>query len=262
MELIQSNTARMAMYGITIGVPQLVLTLLANIKTATKSEYSHKFCSAMHAIRKKYTYNHVHDAASLQTILMELAGANGVRVLKDAPAPSAGMACSVADLVSFLHSIMDGGDTNSEYTKLHMAPPLPVNCQRMSANHTNETATRTSDPSHMANKRRKRRRTTLMHPQRTPAFTARNFNAGSPIALTRTNACGTKNTRDTISNPSVTGSRWLSSHATSLRCNWMGTRTKRIRRADDGARGQRMLRGRMIQMDGSKLNGRTVIRTK
>jgi hypothetical protein len=117
MELLQSNAAQMATYGITIGVPQLVLTLLANIKTAKKSKYDHEFCLAMHAIRKKYTYNQVHDAASLQTILTELAGANGVRVLKDAPAPSAGTAHSVADSVSFLHSMMDGGGTNLDYTK-------------------------------------------------------------------------------------------------------------------------------------------------
>ncbi len=71
----------------------------------------------MHTICKKYTYNHVHNAASLQTILTELAGADGVRVLKDAPTPSAGRVHSMADLVSFLHSMMDGGDTNLEYTK-------------------------------------------------------------------------------------------------------------------------------------------------
>ncbi len=71
----------------------------------------------MHAIRKKYMHNHVHDAASLQTIFMELTGANGVRVLKNAPAPSAEMAHSVANSVSFLHSMMDGGDINLEYTK-------------------------------------------------------------------------------------------------------------------------------------------------
>jgi hypothetical protein len=71
----------------------------------------------MHAIRKKYTHHHVHDAASLQTILTEIAGADGVRVLRDAPAPSAGTAHSVANSVSFLHLMMDGGDTNLEYTK-------------------------------------------------------------------------------------------------------------------------------------------------
>ena len=55
----------MAMYGIVIGIPQLTLMLLANIETATKSNYGCEFCSAMHAIRKKYTHNHVHDATLL-----------------------------------------------------------------------------------------------------------------------------------------------------------------------------------------------------
>jgi hypothetical protein len=35
MELMQLNTAQMAMYGIVIGIPQLTLTLLANIETTT-----------------------------------------------------------------------------------------------------------------------------------------------------------------------------------------------------------------------------------
>ncbi len=43
MELMQSNAAQMAMYGIVIGIPQLTLTLLAYIKTATKSNYGCKF---------------------------------------------------------------------------------------------------------------------------------------------------------------------------------------------------------------------------
>ncbi len=53
MKLMQSNTAQMATYGIIIGIPQLTLTLLANIETATKSDYGREFWSAMHAIRKK-----------------------------------------------------------------------------------------------------------------------------------------------------------------------------------------------------------------
>jgi hypothetical protein len=43
MELMQLNAARMAMYGIVIGIPQLTLTLLANIETATKSDYGREF---------------------------------------------------------------------------------------------------------------------------------------------------------------------------------------------------------------------------
>jgi len=38
-QLMQSNAARMATYGIVIGTPQLTLTLLANIETACKAEY-------------------------------------------------------------------------------------------------------------------------------------------------------------------------------------------------------------------------------
>jgi hypothetical protein len=98
MELMQSNVARMATYGIVVGILELMLMLFANIKMATKSDYGLKFHAAMHAILKKYTYNHVHGPTSLQVILAELVGADGVRVLKDAPAPNVGTAHSVARL--------------------------------------------------------------------------------------------------------------------------------------------------------------------
>jgi hypothetical protein len=49
-------------------------------------------------------------------ILKELAGANGVWVLKDAPAPGTGTAHLVAESVSYLQAMM-GEDTNSMYTK-------------------------------------------------------------------------------------------------------------------------------------------------
>ena len=94
-----------------------MLTLLANIKTATKSNYGREFCSAMHAIRKKHAYNNVHDVTLFQTILTELVGADGVRALRDAPAPKAATAHSVTNLVSFLNSMMLNSDTNSEYTE-------------------------------------------------------------------------------------------------------------------------------------------------
>jgi hypothetical protein len=107
----------MATYGIVIGIPQLTLMLLANIETATKSDYGREFCSAMHTIRKKYAYNHVHDATSLQTILTELGGADGVRALKDAPSPNATTGCSVANSISFLNTMMNNDTTTSKYTK-------------------------------------------------------------------------------------------------------------------------------------------------
>jgi hypothetical protein len=79
----------------------------------------------MHAIRKKYTYNHVHDAMSLQTILTELAGADGVRALLDAPAPNAGTAHSVANSVSFLNSMMNI-NSKSDYTVLEEEVPTEL----------------------------------------------------------------------------------------------------------------------------------------
>jgi hypothetical protein len=71
----------------------------------------------MHTIYKKYTYNHVHDMASLQIILKELAGVNDVRLLKDAPAPGAGTTHLVAKSVPHLKAMMKE-DTNSAYTEL------------------------------------------------------------------------------------------------------------------------------------------------
>ncbi len=47
---------------------------------------------------------------------MELAEADGVRALRDAPAPYAGTAHSVANSVSFLNSMMLNSNTDSEYT--------------------------------------------------------------------------------------------------------------------------------------------------
>ncbi len=71
---------------------------------------------AMQAICKKYTYNYVHDATLLQDIMKELAGADGVRELKDAPAPGTGTAHSVADLVSYLQAMMDA-NTDRDYSE-------------------------------------------------------------------------------------------------------------------------------------------------
>ncbi len=49
-----------------------------------------------------------------QDIMKELAGADGVCKLKDAPAPGTGTAHSVADLVSYLSAMMDA-DTDTDY---------------------------------------------------------------------------------------------------------------------------------------------------
>ncbi len=70
----------------------------------------------MQAICKKYTYNHVHDATLLQDIMKELAGADGVRKLKDVPAPGTGTVHSVTNLVSYLSAMMNA-NTDMDYSE-------------------------------------------------------------------------------------------------------------------------------------------------
>ena len=95
MELLRAKVGSMQSYGITIDKTQLSLILLANIKTAASEDYGREFCPALQTIRRKYPYNHVHTAASLLDMLTKLAGANTVRKLKDAPAPTQGVAHAV-----------------------------------------------------------------------------------------------------------------------------------------------------------------------
>ena len=177
MELMQSNAARMATYGIVIGIPQLTLTLLANIETATNSNYGREFRSAIYAIRKKYAYNHVHDMTSLQTILTELVEANEVRALKDAPAPNAGTAHSLANSVTFLNSIMNI-DSDSDYTE----SAYGASSDSGSFEERRKSRERENKKTKKAKSREKRqkRRTRKMSQRRTHAPTVRNTTARSP----------------------------------------------------------------------------------
>jgi hypothetical protein len=192
MELMQLNTAQMATYGILIGIPQLTLTLLANIKTATKSNYGCELCLAMHAIRKKYMYKHVHDATLLQTIPKGLMGTNGIQFLKDAPAPRTESAHLVAKLVSYLQAMM-GEDTYSAYTKSAYSASSDRLVQR-----------RKQTTSMRAQEILTSRRTRTTSQKRINAPTARSSIARSPIESNRTSACGTRNTRAAASNQSAT----------------------------------------------------------
>ncbi len=149
----------------------------------------------------------MHNATSLQIIVMELAGADGVRVLKDAPAPSTGTAHSVANLVSFLHSMMDGDDSNLEYTKLAYSATSNSKLSEEERKPCGRNHKKDKQAKARGKRRKKQKRTTMRHQQRTHAPIAKTSNAGSPIASTHTNACGTKNTKNTGSNPSAMSSR-------------------------------------------------------
>jgi hypothetical protein len=150
----------------------------------------------MHAIRKKYMYNDVHDATLLQTILTELAGADGVRALKDAPALNAGTAHSVADSVSFLNTMMNS-DTNSEYTKSAYSASSDSGSSEEWRKYCKREHKKTKKPKSCGKKKKVKDKDN--EPKKNTSPTARNTTAGSPIALNRTNACGTRSIRDTAS---------------------------------------------------------------
>ena len=92
----------MSAYGIEVGTLAITLMLLANIETATRHKYNRVFQSAMQIICSKYAYNHKHNNKSSKVIMTELAKADLVRTLKDAPSPGTATANSVADTIKKL----------------------------------------------------------------------------------------------------------------------------------------------------------------
>ena len=100
----QAAAAKVGLYGITIGIDMMVLTLMANMDAAEQQEWGREFRTAMQSIRKKYPYHHVHDDASLQDILKELAAADSVRVLREAPEPES--ANAVGEQLTILQQMM------------------------------------------------------------------------------------------------------------------------------------------------------------
>ena len=95
MELLKAKVGSMQSYGINVDETQLALILLANIETAASEDFGREFRPALQTIRRRFPYNFVHDATSLQEMLTELAGADAVRKLKDAPPPTQGAANAV-----------------------------------------------------------------------------------------------------------------------------------------------------------------------
>jgi hypothetical protein len=181
MELMQLNTAQIATYDIVIGIPQLTLTLLANINTATKPDYGREFSLAMHATCKKYTYNHVHNATLLQFILKELVGANGV----------------VSESVSYLQAMM-GEDNISTHTESAYGISSNSNLSE-------------EECKPCARERKKLQRSKLQgdhgkqkkdkdNKPKKNTCSARSSIARSPIASNQTSACGRRNTRAAASN--------------------------------------------------------------
>ena len=111
VEALRSKTARLSTYGVNMDDTQIALIILANIEVAATQDYGNEFKTALQTIRRRYNYSHVHDATSIAAILTELAAADAVRQLKDAPAPSKGFANAVAEQYSTFAQLLQGAAT-------------------------------------------------------------------------------------------------------------------------------------------------------
>eukprot|EP00956_Cyclotella_meneghiniana_P028879 scaffold68484_cov41-Cyclotella_meneghiniana.AAC.1 len=111
VEALRAKTARLSTYGVNMDDTQIALIILANIEVAATQEYGSEFKTALQTIRPRYNYSHVHTAASIAAIITELAAADAVRQLKDAPAPSKRFANAVADQYSTFAQLLQGAAT-------------------------------------------------------------------------------------------------------------------------------------------------------
>ena len=106
VKLLRAKIARMHSYGIVVDNTQLALVLLANIELATSEAWGREFRPALQTIRRAYAYNFAHTNDSITVILRELAGADGVRKLNEAPSSSTGAANAVTDQIAYLTSLL------------------------------------------------------------------------------------------------------------------------------------------------------------
>ena len=102
---------RLLAYGVDVTTKQLVTIIMANVEHAAREPYGNKLKSSLQTLRRAYAYNHAHTDTSLQAIMAELATADAVRHLADAPAPAAsshGTANSVGDATtSYVRRLFD-----------------------------------------------------------------------------------------------------------------------------------------------------------
>ena len=115
MAQLRAMATRLKPFGINPAEPELTLILLANIHHAKEQDWGQEFRAAMSAIRKKYSYDHVHDTTSMAFILKELAGADELRTMKLAPAPNTSKANAVGKYRSILQNANDSWDGESSY---------------------------------------------------------------------------------------------------------------------------------------------------
>ena len=81
---------------------------MTNVEAAAREPYGNELRASLQTLRRAYAYNHAHDAVSLTAIMVELAAADAVRQLDDAPEPNnEGNANAVDGASSYVRRLFD-----------------------------------------------------------------------------------------------------------------------------------------------------------
>ena len=120
MEQLRAKAQKIQAYGVTFDETHQFVTLMANLNIAAKEDWGRELRSAVSHIRQTYKYSHVHDATSMTAVLAELAKADAIRNLQDAPTSLSGAANAVQDSVSLLTQMMqEAHDYEEEANAVH-----------------------------------------------------------------------------------------------------------------------------------------------
>ena len=108
LAVLRAKIDRLQAYGITVSDSQTVLVVMTNVEAAAREPYGNELRASLQTLRRAYAYNHAHDAVSLTAIMVELAAADAVRQLDDAPEPNnEGNANAVDGASSYVRRLFD-----------------------------------------------------------------------------------------------------------------------------------------------------------
>ena len=111
---LRSALAQLKRCGVPVGEPIVATIILADVERAAEQpSWGREIANALDRIRGAFQAEHVHDAASIVTIMRELAHADATRSLRDAPAPDdePGTANSIVEKLS---TLFDSVEVDSE----------------------------------------------------------------------------------------------------------------------------------------------------
>ena len=165
VETLKAKANRVQSYGIKIDTAVIVLTIFANIERAVTHEWGREFRPAMQVIRAKYDYDYQHDDTSLADILAQLAAADSVRSIKEAPEPETGAAHAVDQLTLLQQMMMQQNDykEDEEAMAVHSDSESSADTKRSNRRGAKKTTRRGTSRGRSQSRRRKMEKNKCKH---------------------------------------------------------------------------------------------------